>query len=311
MRKDPPLGRAGYNWVVPRQETRVTVGDRELSITNLEKVLFPESGFTKGQLIDYYAKVASAMLPHVTDRPLTMKRYPDGVEKKFFYEKHVPAHAPAWVRTVAVPNSDGDGEVEYAVVRDLPTLIWAANLGTIEFHVPLWRIGRRRRLPSPPDLLVFDLDPGEGMGLVECCQVALYVDHVLDQRGFQSRVKTSGSKGIQVYALLEGKTSWDTSRAEAHDLALAIEHEHPELVTSNMRKTLRRSKILIDWSQNHPSKTTIGAYSVRGRAHPTVSTPLTWNEVRKCLKGADPSLLEFTTADVLGRVEKQGDLFAF
>jgi bifunctional non-homologous end joining protein LigD len=152
--------------MVPRTETRVTVGDRELTISNLEKVLFPESGFTKGQLIDYYANVASAMLPHVTDRPLTMKRYPDGVEGKFFYEKHVPSHAPDWVHTVAVPNADGDGEVDYAVVTDLPSLVWAANLGTIEFHVPLWRIGRGKLLPGRPDFMVFDLDPGEGITLV-------------------------------------------------------------------------------------------------------------------------------------------------
>jgi bifunctional non-homologous end joining protein LigD len=297
--------------VAARQETRVTVGDRELTVSNLEKVLFPESGFTKGQLIDYYAKVASSMLPHIEDRPLTMKRYPDGVDKKFFYEKHVPSHAPDWVRTVAVPNSDGDGAVEYAVVCDLPTLVWAANLGTVEFHVPLWRVGRRRRLPSPPDLLVFDLDPGEGMGLIECCQVALYVDDVLRKRGLQTRVKTSGSKGMQVYAQVAGKTTWEMSRTDAHDVATTIEREHPDLVTSNMRKTLRRDKILIDWSQNHSSKTTIGAYSVRARARPTVSTPLTWREVRRSLKAGDPTLLEFTTADVLKRIEKQGDLFAF
>jgi bifunctional non-homologous end joining protein LigD len=296
---------------VARQETRVTVGDRELTLSNLEKVLFPEAGFTKGELIDYYVKVANFMLPHIADRPLTMKRYPDGVEKKFFYEKHVPSHAPDWVRTVAVPSSDGEGEVEYTVICDLPTLVWAANLATIEFHVPLWRVGRRRRLPSPPDLLVFDLDPGEGMGLVECCQVALYVDDVVQKQGLESRVKTSGSKGIQVYALLEGKSSWDSSRTNAHDVATTIEREHPELVTSTMRKSLRRNKILIDWSQNHPSKTTIGVYSVRGRARPTVSTPVTWPEVRRCLKSGDPSLLEFTTADVVKRVEKLGDLFAF
>ena len=151
--------------VVPRTETRVTVGDRELTISNLEKVLFPESGFTKGQLIDYYANVASVMLPHVADRPLTMKRYPDGVEGKFFYEKHVPRHAPDWVRTIAVPDAHGDGKVDYVVVCDLPSLVWAANLGTIEFHVPLWRIGRGKRLPGPPDFMVFDLDPGEGTTL--------------------------------------------------------------------------------------------------------------------------------------------------
>ena len=190
----------------------MTVGDRELTVTNLEKVLFPESGFTKGELIDYYVKIAPWMLPHIEDRPLTLKRYPDGVEKGYFYEKHVPSHAPAWVRTVDVPSSEGDDAVTYTVVDDLPTLVWAANLATIEFHVPLWRVGRRRRLPAPPDLLVFDLDPGEGTGLVECCQVALNVRDELQARGLSTRVKTSGSKGIQVYAQLEGKTSWEASR---------------------------------------------------------------------------------------------------
>jgi bifunctional non-homologous end joining protein LigD len=287
----------------------VTVGDRELTVSNLGKVLFPESGFTKGELIDYYAKIAPAMLPHLEDRPLTMKRYPDGVEQDFFYEKHVPAHAPSWVHTMTVPSAEGG--VEYAVVSDLPTLVWAANLGTIEFHVPLWRAGRRRRLPAPPDLLVFDLDPGEGTALVECARVALWVDEVLQSRDLESRVKTSGSKGIQVYALLEGKTSWETSRADAHAIALALEKEHPGEVTSNMKKSLRQGRILIDWSQNHPSKTTIGAYSIRGRTHPTVSTPVTWEEVNECVRTGDPSTLEFTSAEVLVRVENLGDLFAF
>jgi bifunctional non-homologous end joining protein LigD len=296
---------------VPRGETRVTVEGRELSITNLEKVLFPETGFTKGQLIDYYVNAASVMLPHIEDRPLTMKRYPDGVEQKFFYEKHVPRHAPDWVRRVGVPSSDGYEVIEYAVVCDLPTLVWAANLGTIEFHVPLWRVGRRRRLPSPPDLLVFDLDPGEGSTLVQCAQVALLVDQLLQRRELTTRVKTSGSKGIQVYAAITGRTTWDTARRDAHEVATTLEREHPNLITSNMRKDLRRDKILIDWSQNHPSKTTIGAYSVRGRNRQTVSTPVTWQEVGKCAETGDPGALYFTTTDVLARIEKLGDLFAF
>jgi bifunctional non-homologous end joining protein LigD len=296
---------------VPRQETRVTVEDRELTLSNLDKVLFPASGFTKGQLIDYYANIAPVILPHIQDRPLTMKRYPDGVESKFFYEKHVPKHAPEWVRTVDVPTGDKGEVVEYALVCDLPTLVWAANLGTIEMHVPLWRVGKRRRLPAPPDFVVFDLDPGEGTTLVECADVALKVEEVWRERGLETRVKTSGSKGLQVYAALGGRPSWERSRALAHDVATTLEREHPGLVTSNMRKTLRHGKILIDWSQNHPAKTTVGAYSVRARPTPTVSTPVTWNEVRDCLQSGDPSTLEFTTADVLARVQKSGDLFAF
>jgi bifunctional non-homologous end joining protein LigD len=289
----------------------VTVEGRELSLSNLDKVLFPESGFTKGQLIDYYANVAPVMLPHIADRPLTMKRYPDGVDGKFFYEKHVPSHAPDWVRTVNVPTGDKGGEVEYALVCDLPTLVWAANLGTIEFHVPLWRVGRRRNLPAPPDFIVFDLDPGEGSTLVQCCEVALGIEEILRERGLDPRAKTSGSKGLQVYAALAGRPSWDKSRSDAFGVATTMEQEHPGLVTSNMRKTLRRGKVLIDWSQNHPAKTTVGVYSVRARTRPTVSTPVTWGEVRDCVKSDDPSTLEFTTSDVLARVEKEGDLFAF
>jgi bifunctional non-homologous end joining protein LigD len=289
----------------------VTVEGRELSLSNLDKVLFPESGFTKGQLIDYYANVAPVMLPHVADRPLTMKRYPDGVDGKFFYEKHVPNHAPDWVRTVHVPTGDKGGEVEYALVCDLPTLVWAANLGTIEFHVPLWRVGRRRNLPAPPDFIVFDLDPGEGATLVQCCEVALGIEEILRERGLDPRAKTSGSKGLQVYAALAGRPSWEKSRSDAYAVATTLEQEHPGLVTSNMRKALRRGKVLIDWSQNHAAKTTVGVYSVRARTRPTVSTPVTWREVRNCMKSGDPSTLEFTTSDVLDRVEKEGDLFAF
>jgi bifunctional non-homologous end joining protein LigD len=296
---------------VARQETRVTVEGRELSLSNLDKVLFPESGFTKGQLIDYYANVAPVMLPHIQDRPLTMKRYPDGVDAKFFYEKHVPRHAPDWVRTVNVPTGEKGEEVEYALVCDLPTLVWAANLGTIEFHVPLWRVGKRRKLPAPPDFIVFDLDPGEGSTLVQCSEVALGIEKILGERGLEPRVKTSGSKGLQVYAALPGRPTWEKSRADAFDVATTLEKEHPGLVTSNMRKTLRRGKVLIDWSQNHQAKTTVGAYSVRARPRPTVSTPVTWKEVRNCLKSGEPSTLEFTTSDVLTRVAKQGDLFAF
>jgi bifunctional non-homologous end joining protein LigD len=296
---------------VPRQETRVTVGDRELTVSSLDKVLFPETGFTKGQLIDYYVSVAEVMLPHIGDRPLTMKRYPDGVAKKFFYEKHSPSHAPNWVRTVGVPAAEGDEEIEYAVVCDLPTLVWAANLATIEFHVPLWHVGRRRTLPAPPDFIVFDLDPGEGTTLVDCCQVALFIEELTKERGLDTRVKTSGSKGLQVYAALGGRPTWARSRADAHEMAETVEKSHPELVVSNMRKSLRRNKILIDWSQNHPAKTTVGAYSVRGLSRPTVSTPVTWKEVRNCLKTGDPATLQFVTSDVVARVKKSGDLFAF
>lgn len=296
----------------PRQDStvRVTVEGRELSISNLDKVLFPEVGFTKGQLIEYYMHVAPAMLPHVRDRPVTLRRYPDGVESKSFFEKHVPSHAPDWVRTVAVPTSDGTGAVEYAVLSDLPTLIWAANLGSIELHVPLWRAGRRRKLPGPPDFMVFDLDPGEGTTVVECAIVAGYVSERLGERGIEAFAKTSGSKGLQVYTALEPRTTWDALREDAQGIARTLEAEHPELIVSNMRKSLRPGKVLIDWSQNHSAKTTVAVYSVRARPEPTVSAPVTWKEVQRCAKGGDPALLRFDTDAVLARLRKTPDLFA-
>ena len=293
-----------------RSSTRATIGGRELTVTNLEKVLFPGCGFTKGQLIDYYVRIAEVMEPHIRERPLTMKRFPDGVEGKSFFEKHIPSHAPEWVASVTVPSTDGHDDITYAMVNDLPTLAWAANLGTIEFHVPLWHVGRRRKLPSNPDFMVFDLDPGEGASIVECCVVAGYVIDELSKDGVEGYAKTSGSKGLQVYAPVKARTTWDAMRDRAYAIARTIESEHRDLVVSNMRKSLRHQRVLIDWSQNHPAKTTIGVYSVRAMPTPTVSTPVTMAEVRRCAEQGDPALLRFTTDDVLGRVSKHGDLFA-
>jgi bifunctional non-homologous end joining protein LigD len=288
-----------------------TVEGRTLTLSNLDKVLFPSSGFTKGELIDYYVRVAPAMLAHVRDRPLTMKRFPNGVEKSFFFEKHVPSHAPDWLHQVTVPStSDGGDAVAYGVVCDLPSMVWAANLATIEFHVPLWHVGRRRTLPAPPDHMVFDLDPGTGTTIVECCTVARYIADILTRRGLSSRAKTSGSKGLQLYVPLKGRPTWPKVRDDAYGIATDLERDHPELVVSNMRRSLRASKVLIDWSQNHPAKTTVAAYSVRARSEPTVSTPVTWDEVEYCHEEGDPDLLTFTTADVLERIERHGDLFA-
>jgi bifunctional non-homologous end joining protein LigD len=289
--------------------TRTTIEGRELSVSNLEKVLFPHTGFTKGQLIDYYLRVASAMLPHIRERPLTMKRFPDGVESKFFFEKHIPSHAPEWVRSVDVPANDGKDVLPYAVVDDVPTLAWAANLGTIEFHVPLWHVGRRRKLPAPPDFMVFDLDPGEGTSIVECCQVAGYVMAELEQQGADSFAKTSGSKGLQLYTAAGPGATWDSVRDRSHEIARKLETDHRDLVVSNMRKSLRRGRVLIDWSQNHSAKTTVAVYSVRAMPAPTVSTPVSPDEVRRCATKKDPLLLRFETDDVLRRIDKSGDLF--
>ncbi|MFZ0249855.1 MAG: non-homologous end-joining DNA ligase [Acidimicrobiales bacterium] len=290
--------------------TRTTIGGRELSVSNLEKVLFPHSGFTKGQLIDYYVRVAPVMLPHVRERPLTMKRFPDGVEGKSFFEKHIPSHAPDWVPSVEVSAGGGEDVIPYAMVNDLPTLAWAANLGTIELHVPLWHVGRHRKLPARPDHMVFDLDPGEGTSIVECCVVAGYVMDELAGQGIESYAKTSGSKGLQLYAAVGPRTTWDGMRDHTHEIARKLESEHRDLIVSNMRRSLRRGRVLIDWSQNHPAKTTVAVYSVRAMPAPTVSTPVSAAEVRRCASKGDPSLLRFETDDVLRRIEKNGDLFA-
>jgi bifunctional non-homologous end joining protein LigD len=296
--------------VSPSSSIKTTIGGRELSISNLDKVLYPATGFTKGQVIDYYMRIADVILPHISDRPLTLKRYPNGVDHTYFFEKHVPAHAPDWVRRVHVPSaSDGDA-VDYSVICDVAALAWAANLASIELHVPLWHVGRRRKLPAPPDHMVFDLDPGEGTSIVECCEVALLIRATLDSRELEASPKTSGSKGLQLYVPLTGRPNWAGLRDEAHGLALQLEREHPDLIVSNMRKTLRRGKILIDWSQNHPAKTTVAAYSLRARPEPTASTPVTWDEVRQCKERADAGLLKFDAEQVLERVDRMGDLFA-
>ena len=278
-------------------------------MTNLDKVLFPETGFTKGQLIDYYARIAPVMLPHLSGRPLTMKRFPDGVEGKFFFEKHAPSHTPRWVKTVKVP-SERQGEISYAVVSDLPTLTWAANLGTIEFHVPLWRATGRRKLPANPDQMVFDLDPGEGTSIVECCAVAELVGEALADTHPVVLAKTSGQKGLQLYCSVPARSRWDDVRDEAHAVARQLESEHRDLVVSVMRKELRRGRVLIDWSQNHPAKTTVCVYSVRATPQPMVSTPVTLDEVGRCARTGDPGLLRFDTEQVLARVARDGDLFA-
>jgi bifunctional non-homologous end joining protein LigD len=303
------------------------VDGRRLTLSNLDKRLYPAGGFTKGAVLDYYARIAEVMLPHLKDRPVTFFRFPDGVSGKSFVEKHVPSHAPAWVHTVKVPSSgtgtgwgrngraaggkEGkEGEIEYAVVQDRPTLIWAANLAAIELHVPLWHVGRQRPLPGRPDHMVFDLDPGPGTSIVECCRVASWIADRLPGRGRQPVAKTSGSKGLQVYVKLPARTEWDTARERALRIAQSVEKDHPELVVTKMAKALRRDRVLIDWSQNHQAKTTVAVYSLRALTDPSVSTPVTWEEVRDCERHGDGGRLRFSPAEVLDRVARHGDLFA-
>jgi bifunctional non-homologous end joining protein LigD len=282
--------------VSPDRAIPTTVEGRALTVTNLDKVLYPASGFTKGEVIDYYVRVAPTLLPHVRDRPVTMRRYPNGVDAPSFYAKHLPSHAPTWVRQVTVPSTaEDDTEVTYSVIGDLPTLVWAANLAAIELHVPLWHVGRRRVLPGPPDHMVFDLDPGPGTTIVECGTVARWIVDILAKRHRAAYPKTSGSKGLQLYVPLAGRPTWDKVREDAHGIAVTLE---------------RQARVLIDWSQNHPAKTTVAAYSLRARPEPTVSTPVTWDEVESCVEDGDPGLLRFTAGEVLERIERHGDLFA-
>ena len=284
------------------------IDGRELSLSNLDKVLYPDTGFTKSQVLDYYARVADVMLPHLRDRPTTLRRYPNGVEGMSFFEKHAPEHQPDWVQTIEVPSKSGEHEpIVYTAVSDRPTLLWAANLAAIEFHVPLWHVARGKPIPAPPDYLVFDLDPGPGTTIVECCRVARWIAEKLDRETLFA--KTSGSKGLQLYRRVQ-RTTWEKLSERAHEIAQVIEREHRDDVVSVMRRNLRDGKVLIDWSQNSSSKTTVCVYSLRARPEETVSTPVSWDEVDKCAKTGNPERLRFETTDVLKRIDKVGDLMA-
>jgi bifunctional non-homologous end joining protein LigD len=287
----------------------VAVDGRELTLSNLAKVLYPEVGFTKGEVIDYYSRIAPVLLPHLADRALTLKRYPDGVEGKSFFEKNSPSHRPDWVRVVELPSPGSTKNretIRYTVIDGLPSLVWAANLATLELHTPMWRVGPRGAVKNP-DLLVFDLDPGAPATIVECCQVALLVRERLAADGLLGYAKTSGSKGLQLYVPLDAARPWEDVHAYSRTVADSLAGEQPHLVVSNMKRDLRGGKVLVDWSQNNGSKTTVSVYSLRARAHPTVSTPVSWAEVEAAAGGAP---LVFTAAEVLERVATMGDLMA-
>jgi bifunctional non-homologous end joining protein LigD len=278
----------------------VLVDGRRLKLSNWDKVLFSEAGFTKGDLIAYYARIAPAVLPHLRDRPLTLKRYPNGVDEQYFYEKQSPSHRPEWVQTSRI------GKLDYTLAQDRPTLIWLANLADIELHTSLSLAAR----PERPTMLMFDLDPGEPAGIVECCEVALVLRGLFTQLGLESVVKTSGSKGMQICVPLNSATSYELTKPFARRIAELLEARLPELVVSRMTKHLRPGKILVDWSQNDAHKTTVTVYSVRARERPTVSAPLTWEEAQSCLQAGDPGMLSFETDEVLARVAATGDAFA-
>ena len=283
----------------------VRVANRTLRLTNLDKVLWPNAGFTKGQMIDYYTRVAPALLPHLRDRPLTLKRYPNGVDGQMFYEKNCPKHRPPWVATARVWSEGNNRDMFYCMVQDLPTLVWVAQLGTIELHTSL---SLYKKL-SQPRMLVFDLDPGPPATIVECCQVAIWLGEWFEQRKLKAFAKTSGSKGMQLYVPLNTPVDYEQTKRVSKGLAQKLERDRPKHVVHMQRKTLREGKVLIDWSQNDEYKTTVSVYSLRARERPTVSTPVTWDEVHNCLDAGDPDLLVFDSTKVLERVERLGDLF--
>ena len=289
---------------IEKDKAVAEVEGREIKVSNLDKVLYPATGFTKRDVIEYYADVASVLLPHLEGRPLTLKRYPNGVEAAHFYEKQAPSHRPEWVHTARVPT--GSKTIEYVVCDDLPTLVWLANLADLELHTSLSRADDIER----PTALAFDLDPGEPATIVECCRVGLLLEGMFRGLGLQSFAKTSGSKGLQVYVPLNTAVTYDATKPFAKAVAELLEREEPRLVVSRQTKALRKGKVLVDWSQNDEHKTTVNVYSLRARERPTVSTPLHWDEVRAGAEAGDPERLVFDAAAVRARVAEHGDLFA-
>ena len=290
---------------MPRsQRLEVDVDGRTLSLSNLGKVLYPAVGFTKGQVIDYYTRIAPVLLPHLRGRPLTLKRYPNGVDGGHFYEKQCPRHRPDWVRTA--PIRAGSKVIDFCLCDDLPTLVWAANLADLEIHPSL----ARAEAYSSPTVVAFDLDPGPPATIVECAEVAVRLRAALRAVGLECFPKTSGSKGMQVYAPLNTPASYERTKPFAFAVAQALERAEPDLVVSDMKKSLRGGKVLVDWSQNDEHKTTVCVYSLRAKERPTASTPITWEEVEAVRASGDPDDLLFTSDDVLARVAEHGDLFA-
>jgi bifunctional non-homologous end joining protein LigD len=284
----------------------VEVEGRTLSLSNLDKVFYPSTGFTKGHVIDYYMRISPVLLPHLRGRHLTLKRYPNGVEGDFFYEKQCPGHRPAWVRTQAVWSRHNGREIDYCMVDDLATIVWLANLADLEMHTPL----AHATDPKAPTFLAFDLDPGPPATIVECAEVALRLRDAFDHFGLLAFPKTSGSKGMQIYVPLNTPTTYDVTKPFARGVAQVLERRMPELVVSEMRRDLRPGKVFIDWSQNDEHKTTVCVYSLRARETPTVSTPITWDEVEAVTRTRDPDDLAFTSDQVLERVAEHGDCFA-
>jgi bifunctional non-homologous end joining protein LigD len=290
-------------------DRQVEVEGRELKLTNLDKVLYPKADFAKGEVVDYYARVGAAMVPHLRGRAVTLRRFPEGVEDldAAFFEKRCPKHRPKWVKTASVRAGPNAGKIDFCVCDGLPTLIWMAQLAAIELHPSL----SLARAPTRPTVLAFDLDPGPPADVVDCCRVAIRLRDLFGHFGVECFAKTSGSKGMQVYVPLNSpKVSYDETKPFAKAIAQLLEKQTPGEVVSKMKKVERKGKVFVDWSQNHRSKTTIAVYSLRARERPTASTPVTWEEVDQAAESGDGSGLVFEAADVLERIERHGDLFA-
>ncbi len=286
-------------------DSAVDIQGKNLKLSNLEKVLYPAAGFTKKDVIDYYARIAPAIIPHLAGRALTRKRYPDGVEGEPFFEKNAPMHKPDWVKTAPIWSGRNRRTVNYIVADDLPTLVWLANLAALELHPSL---ALASDITCPTEM-VFDLDPGPPANIVQCAQVGMWLREIFEHFGLQSFPKTSGSKGLQIYVPLNTPVTYEVTKMFSHALAQLLEHDHPDLVLSEMSKQARTGKVFVDWSQNDEHKTTIAVYSLRARERPTASTPVTWEEVEKALKKKDASSLVFEAKQVVARFEKLGDLF--
>jgi len=286
-------------------KTTLRIGSKKVAVSNLDKVFYPKTGFTKGQVIDYYIDIAPLMLPHLKGRPVTLKRYPDGVAGGYFYEKQCPSHAPEWIQTTDVEKSNGE-IIHYCVIDSRPALVWAANIANLEFHTFLHRGKTLQR----PDSLVFDLDPGDGADILQCCQVGLWIKGLFEAMNLQSFVKTSGFKGLQLTVPLNTATDYSKIKAFALGVAEALEQRFPKVVVSKMQKDLRKGKVLVDWSQNDDHKTTVCVYSLRAREQPAIATPVTWDEVSRALKSKKREALYFDPPTVRKRVAKLGDLFA-
>ena len=289
-----------------RQQT-IRVEGRDVTLSNLNKVMYPETGFTKGQVIDYYSRVAPYILPHLKNRPITMKRFPDGIHGEYFYEKNAPSFTPKWIKTYSIARRSQKSTIDYILINDLPTLVWSANLANLEVHPFLAKVPN----PNVPTMIVFDLDPGEQASILKSCEVALLVKALLDKLKLKSFVKVSGSKGIHLHVPLNTRVTYEKTRPFAESVARFLEQKHPELIVAEMAKAKRKGKVFIDWSQNAEHKSTVGVYSLRAKSErPYVAMPVTWNELRKAVNNDNAEPLFFEPEAAWRRLKKSGDLFA-